>query len=45
MSENDLAYLIFLGLCVYLAHWMGKREGIEITLDYCKQQGKIDFEE
>ena len=45
MESIDLAYLVILCLSTYSAWYLGKREGISITLDYCKAQGKIDFDE
>jgi hypothetical protein len=45
MESIDLAYIVILLGSVYAAWHLGKREGISITLDYCKQQGQIDFDE
>ena len=45
MESIDLAYIVILLGSVYAAWNLGKREGISITLDYCKQQGQIDFDE
>jgi hypothetical protein len=43
--DIDIAYLIILVVSVYLAYRHGKQEGIGSTLDYMKEQGKIDFED
>ena len=41
----DIAFLIILFCSTYLAYRHGKQEGIGNTLDYMKEQGKIDFED
>ena len=41
----DIAYLIILISGIYLAYRTGKQEGIGATLDYMKEQGKIDFKD
>ena len=43
--DIDIAYLIILVTSVYLAYILGKKEGISSTLDYMKEQGKIDFDD
>lgn len=43
--DIDIAYLIILVTSVYLAYVWGKKEGISSTLDYMKEQGKIDFDD
>jgi hypothetical protein len=43
--EIDTAYLIILIAAIYGAYRYGKYEGIGSTLDYMKEQGKIDFED
>lgn len=43
--DIDIAYLLILVASVYLAYRHGKQEGIGSTLDYMKEQGKIDFED
>jgi len=43
--ETDIAYLIILVSCIYLAYRHGHQQGIGKTLDYMKEQGKIDFED
>ena len=43
--ELDIAYMIILASSTYLAYRTGKQEGIRATLDYMKEQGKIDFED
>lgn len=45
MNDIDLAYLVFLFLTGWAAYSLGKKDGIGITLDYMKEQGKIDFED
>lgn len=45
MESIDLAYFVILCGSVYAAYHFGKRDGIGITLDYMKEQGKIDFED
>jgi hypothetical protein len=44
IMDIDIAYLIVLA-SVHLAYMWGKKEGISSTLDYMKEQGKIDFED
>jgi len=43
--EIDIAYLIILMGSTYLAYRHGKKDGIGSTLDYMKEQGKIDFDD
>ena len=43
--DIDIAYLLILTASVYFAYRHGKQEGIVSTLDYMKEQGKIDFED
>jgi hypothetical protein len=43
--DIDIAYIIILASSIYLAYRTGKQEGIGATLDYMKEQGKIDFED
>jgi|TARA_R110000823_G_C15847045_1_gene491767 hypothetical protein len=45
IMDIDIAYLIVLVASVHLAYMWGKKEGISSTLDYMKEQGKIDFED
>ena len=45
MNEMDLAYLAWLGISCYGAWYLGKREGISVTLDYLKETKQIDFED
>ena len=45
MENIDLAFFIFLVGCSYASYIIGKREGIGATLDYMREQGKIDFED
>jgi hypothetical protein len=45
IMDIDIAYLIVLASSIYLAYRTGKQEGIGATLDYMKEQGKIDFED
>ena len=45
MENIDLAYLTFLIIAVLCSYTAGKREGIGVTLDYMRDQGKIDFED
>ena len=45
MNEMDLAYLAWLGIYLYGAWYLGKREGISVTLDYLKETKQIDFED
>tara|TARA_B100000963_G_scaffold349649_1_gene358954 strand:- start:1752 stop:1886 length:135 start_codon:yes stop_codon:yes gene_type:complete len=41
----DTAYLLILACSIYLSYQYGKKDGIGATLDYMKEQGKIDFED
>jgi len=41
----DTAYLLILICSIYLSYQYGKKDGIGATLDYMKEQGKIDFED
>lgn len=45
MENIDFAYLIILSVCAVCSYTLGKKEGIGITLDYMRDQGKIDFED
>lgn len=45
MENIDFAYLIILGIAVCCSFIAGKREGIGATLDYMRDQGKIDFDD
>ena len=45
ITNIDFAFLIILCGCSYSAYIIGKKEGIGATLDYMKEQGKIDFED
>ena len=45
MNEMDIAYLVWLAICTYGGYYVGKREGIEVTLDYLKETKQIDFED
>lgn len=45
MEQIDFAFLIVLIGCGYCSYLIGKREGIGITLEYMREQGKIDFED
>jgi hypothetical protein len=45
MENIDFAFFIILAGCSYCSYIIGKREGIGATLDYMKEQGKIDFED
>jgi len=45
ITNIDLAYLLILIGACYGFYNLGKKDGIGITLDYMKEQGKIDFEE
>tara|TARA_B100001093_G_scaffold472790_1_gene496200 strand:- start:2037 stop:2174 length:138 start_codon:yes stop_codon:yes gene_type:complete len=45
MENIDLAYLVVLALGVGCSYYSGKKEGIGITLEYMRDQGKIDFED
>ena len=45
ITNIDFAFLIILVGCSYTSYFIGKREGIGATLDYMKEQGKIDFED
>ena len=38
MNEIDYAYLVWLGLAVWGAYYLGRREGISMTLDYMKEK-------
>jgi hypothetical protein len=46
MTDIDFAFIIILGASCWLSYqYGGKKEGIGITLDYMREQGKIDFED
>ena len=45
MTDIDLAFIVILGMCSWLSYQYGKKEGIGITLEYMREQGKIDFED
>lgn len=45
MENIDFAYIMFLALAICCSYYSGKKEGIGMTLDYMKEQGKIDFED
>ena len=45
MNEIDYAYIVWLGIAVWGAYKIGKREGISATLDYLKETKQIDFED
>lgn len=45
INNIDLAYLIILVGAAYTSYMIGKKEGIGATLDYMREQGKIDFED
>ena len=45
MNEIDYAYIVWLGIAVWGAYKIGKREGISATLDYMKENKHIDFED
>jgi len=45
ITNIDLAFLIVLVGACYTSFNIGKKEGIGATLDYMKEQGKIDFED
>ena len=45
MENIDIAFLLILVGCGYCSYLIGKREGIGITLEYMREQGKIDFED
>jgi hypothetical protein len=45
IMEIDIAYLIILVAVGHLAFYQGHQSGISKTLDYMKDQGKIDFDE
>jgi len=38
MNEIDYAYIAWLGIAVWGAYKIGKREGISATLDYMKEK-------
>jgi len=45
ITNIDLAFLVILVGACYSSFIIGKKEGIGATLDYMKEQGKIDFED
>ena len=45
MNEIDYAYLAWLGLAVWGAYYLGRRDGISMTLDYMKEKKQIDFDD
>ena len=45
ITNIDFAFLIILAGACYSSYIIGKKDGIGITLDYMKEQGKIDFED
>ena len=45
MNEIDIAYVFFLAMCVHLAYTLGKRLGIETTIDYLEHEGLIEFDD
>ena len=45
MNEIDYAYLAWLGLAVWGAYYLGRRDGISMPLDYMKEKKQIDFDD
>ena len=45
IMDIDIAYLIILVISVFAAYKYGHQAGIGKTLDYMKEQGKIDFDD
>ena len=45
ITNIDFAFLVILVGACYSSFIIGKKEGIGATLDYMKEQGKIDFED
>lgn len=45
INTIDIAYLIILVGCGYTSYFIGKKDGISVTLDYMKDAGHIDFED
>lgn len=45
MTDIDFAFIVILVGGCWLSYQYGKKEGIGITLDYMREQGKIDFED
>ena len=45
ITNIDLAFIIILVGCSYASFILGRKEGIGATLDYMREQGKIDFED
>ena len=45
MTDIDFSFIVILGICCWLSYQYGKKEGIGITLEYMRGQGKIDFED
>lgn len=45
MTEIDLAYLIVLAAGIHISYLIGKRTGIENTLEYLESKKVIEFDE
>ena len=45
MVYIDMAYLIILLGCGYTSWVVGKKEGIEKTIDYLEQEGLLEFDD
>ena len=45
METVDLAYLIVLCGSIHLSYLVGKRQGIENTIDFLEQENIIEFDE
>ena len=45
MEYIDVAYLIILFGCGYTSWVVGKKEGIQNTIDYLEQEGLLEFDD
>lgn len=45
MINNDISYAIFLIMCIYAAYTIGKRLGIQNTIDYLESEGLLEFDD
>ena len=45
MSEDDLAYLIFLIIAVSMSYQAGRHLGISHTIDYLQEKGIIELDD
>tara|TARA_R110001592_G_scaffold88415_9_gene260447 strand:- start:2812 stop:3030 length:219 start_codon:yes stop_codon:yes gene_type:complete len=45
MTEIELLFLVILVGCGYTSWALGKKEGIEKTIDYLEQEGLLEFED